>query len=93
MTDFTHRIHSEKGVDGFTALDGTVKFYGFVHAILLKTGARQVLDFGAGRGAALVDDRSVYRRHLRDLRVGARRSQPATWTKSSRHIPPRTARW
>jgi SAM-dependent methyltransferase len=73
MTDFTHRIHSEKGVDGFTALDGTVKFYGFVHAILLKTGARQVLDFGAGRGAALVDDRSVYRRHLRDLRVGGAR--------------------
>jgi SAM-dependent methyltransferase len=69
MTDFTYRIHNEKGIDGFTALDGTVKFYGVVRAIMLKTRARRVLDFGAGRGAALADDRSHYRRHLRDLRA------------------------
>lgn len=73
MSDFTWRFHPEKAVDGFTVLDGSVKFFGFVRAVLLKTGARDVLDFGAGRGAALVDDRSHYRRHLRDLRAtGAR---------------------
>jgi SAM-dependent methyltransferase len=73
MTDFTDRIHTEKQIDGFTAIDGTVRFYGFVKAILLKTGARDILDFGAGRGGALVDDRSCYRRHMRDLRTfGAR---------------------
>jgi len=69
MSDFTYRIHSEKGIDGFTVLDGTVKFYAFVRALLLKTGARNVLDFGAGRGAALADDHSHLRRHLRDLRA------------------------
>ena len=69
MKDFTHSIHREKRIDGFTALDGTIKFYSFVRAILLKTDAREVLDFGAGRGAALIDDASSYRRNLRDLRA------------------------
>jgi SAM-dependent methyltransferase len=69
MTDFTHQIHAEKSIDGFTALDGTVRFYGFVQAILLRTRARNVLDFGAGRGAGFSDDQSEYRRRLRDLRA------------------------
>jgi SAM-dependent methyltransferase len=67
--DFTYSTHPEKGIDGFTVLDGTVRFYGFVNAILLKTNAINVLDFGAGRGAAFFEDRSAYRLRLRDLRT------------------------
>lgn len=65
---FQDTIHPERSIDGFTALDGTVRFYGFVRACMLQTEAKRVLDFGAGRGAALQDDPSLYRRHLRDLR-------------------------
>lgn len=69
MGDFTSRTHSEKNVDGFTALDGTVRFYNFVKAAMLgDSGAREVLDFGAGRGGFWHDDPSAYRRELRDLR-------------------------
>ncbi|QPC43674.1 class I SAM-dependent methyltransferase [Kaustia mangrovi] len=61
--------HPEKAVDGFTALDGTVRFYSFVKAILMRTSARDVLDFGAGRGGFWFDDPSHYRKHMRDLRT------------------------
>ncbi len=50
MTDFTYAAHPEKSIDGFTALDGTVRFYGFVKAIMLRNDVKSVLDFGAGRG-------------------------------------------
>lgn len=91
MKDFTHHINPEKGVDGFSVLDGTVKFFGYVRAILLKTGASEVLDFGAGRGAALVEDGSHYRRHLRDLRAtGARVTacdiDPVVYTHPASHV-------
>jgi SAM-dependent methyltransferase len=66
---FAFRYHPEKCIDGFTALDGTIRFFGFVKAILLKTGARDVLDFGAGRGGFWHDDPSSYRRQMRDLRT------------------------
>lgn len=69
MSDFTYRVHPEKTIDQFSALDGTVRFYGFVKAILLRTGAKDVLDYGAGRGEFWHDDRSHYRRHMRDLRT------------------------
>lgn len=69
MSDFTYRIHPEKAIDGFTALDGSLKFHSFGMAVLLKLDARDVLDFGAGRGAALADGTSRYPRHLRDLRT------------------------
>jgi hypothetical protein len=68
LRDFTYRTHSEKNVDGFTALDGTVRFYNFVKAAMLAVGAREVFDFGAGRGGFWHDDPSAYRRELRDLR-------------------------
>lgn len=67
--DFTYTRHAEKGIDDFTSLDGTIRFYGFVRAILLKRKAADVLDFGAGRGVFWHDDPSVYRRHIRDLRA------------------------
>jgi SAM-dependent methyltransferase len=69
MKDFTYDLHPEKAIDGFTAIDGTVRFYGFIRAIALKTNAKNVLDFGAGRGAAFLDDDSLYRKYLRDLRT------------------------
>jgi SAM-dependent methyltransferase len=68
MSDFTFRIHNEKEIDGFTNLDGTVHFFTFVNAILRKTSARDVLDFGAGRGAAFRDGGSDYQKYLRNLK-------------------------
>jgi SAM-dependent methyltransferase len=72
--DFTRRIHPEKGLDSSSKLDGTVRFYSFVRAAMLRTEARQVLDFGAGRGAfwSLNDGEhgSLLHRHLQDLRFG-----------------------
>lgn len=38
MADYTLSFHPEKHIDGFTAVDGTVRFYNFVRAILPKTG-------------------------------------------------------
>jgi SAM-dependent methyltransferase len=70
MRDFTYCAHFEKNVDNFTALDGTVRFYNFVKAVMLGVEAREVLDFGAGRGAFWEEDTSAYRRELRDLRSG-----------------------
>ncbi len=69
MTDFTYAAHPEKSIDGFTALDGTVRFYGFVKGIMLRNGVKSVLDFGAGRGAAQRDSSSAFKRQLLDLRT------------------------
>lgn len=68
MRAFTFRTRHEKNVDGFTALDGTVRLYNFVKAAMLRVGAREVLDLGAGRGGIWHDDASLYRRYLFDLR-------------------------
>jgi SAM-dependent methyltransferase len=68
--DFTFRLHPEKNIDHFTACDGTLKFFGFVKAIMLKIKAPHVLDFGAGRGAWWHDDPSTYRKHMCNLRMG-----------------------
>jgi SAM-dependent methyltransferase len=73
MTDFTYQIHSEKLIDDFTAHDGTIRFYGFVKAIMLRNDVQNILDFGAGRGAEHRASRSVYRRHLIDLRTSGAR--------------------
>jgi SAM-dependent methyltransferase len=56
----------EVGAGGFTALDGSIEFYGRVQALLRSE--MQVLDFGAGRGAALHDDPVDFRRNLRTLK-------------------------
>ncbi len=73
MTDpkFISQIHGEKLIDDFTKLDGSIRFFGFVRAILMKLDAGDVLDFGAGRGGFWHDDPSVYRKDIRDLRQGA----------------------
>jgi SAM-dependent methyltransferase len=55
----------EIGAGGYTCIDGTVEFYTRINALLQPDMA--VLDFGAGRGAALMDDPCGYRRRLRHL--------------------------
>ncbi|HKR41463.1 MAG TPA: class I SAM-dependent methyltransferase [Paraburkholderia sp.] len=69
ISDFTGRLHSEKQIDGFTKLDGTVRFYSFVKAIMLRGNARAVLDYGAGRGAFWYETHSIFKRQLQDLRL------------------------
>lgn len=64
---FLDRIHPERGVAGFTKLDGTVLFYNFVKAAICQTDAKRVLDFGAGRGGPLHTP-IKWRRELQDLR-------------------------
>jgi SAM-dependent methyltransferase len=51
---------------GYTAIDGTIEFYGRVNALL--DPRHTVLDLGAGRGAAYYEDKSSYRRQLRGLK-------------------------
>ena len=65
--DFRDRIHPERGVAGFSKLDGTVRFYNFVKAALVRIDARKVLDLGAGRGGPLLRN-TGWRRELLDLR-------------------------
>jgi SAM-dependent methyltransferase len=63
------RVHSEYAVDSFTKMDGGIRFYGFVNAVILKAGEHpKVLDFGAGRGCFDDVRRSGFARHLQDLR-------------------------
>lgn len=74
---FIHRMHPESRIDGFTQHDGTVRFFTFVWAAILRTGATKVMDYGAGRGAFFFKNTpnsgSLLRKYLQDLRnTGAR---------------------
>ena len=64
---FLDSIHPERQIDGFSKLSGTLTFYAFVRAIMLRQGVRNVLDYGAGCGA-FYNDREALSIHLRDLR-------------------------
>ncbi|MCA9909600.1 MAG: methyltransferase domain-containing protein [Anaerolineae bacterium] len=55
----------EIGAGGFTSLDGTIEFYTRINALIRSEDI--VLDFGAGRGAALSESRSDYKRALMRL--------------------------
>ncbi len=59
-------LFPEVGAGGFTALDGTVEYYSRIQALLRSE--MHVLDFGAGRGAALCHDPVVFRRELRSIK-------------------------
>jgi len=65
--DFRDRIHPERQVAGFSALDGTLRFYNFVQAAIRQSEARRILDFGAGRGAPF-DTETGWMRQVLDLR-------------------------
>jgi len=58
-------VFPEIGSGGFTSRDGTVEFFSRVQSLLLAH--MQVLEFGAGRGAGLLDDPVPFRRELRNL--------------------------
>lgn len=60
------RFYPESRFGGFSDIDGTVAFYSRVNSMLGSDDI--VLDVGAGRGAALIDDRVEFRRNLRKLR-------------------------
>jgi SAM-dependent methyltransferase len=64
---FLDAIHPERHIDGFSKLSGTVTFYSFVRAIVLRHSPKNILDYGAGRGEAF-ETREALSTHLRDLR-------------------------
>lgn len=58
----TRRFYPEANISGFSHVDGTVSFFSQLAAIVRPTDF--ILDFGAGRGARLRDDKVDYRRGL-----------------------------
>ena len=60
------RFYPESRFGGFADVDGTVIFFGRIHALL--SAESTVLDVGCGRGSGLSDDPVAYRRGLRMLR-------------------------
>lgn len=66
MKGLLERIYPESRFGGYSDVDGTVAFYGRIHALIDPTSV--VLDVGCGRGAGLLDDPIAHRRKLRTLR-------------------------
>jgi SAM-dependent methyltransferase len=64
--ELVHRFYPESNVTGFSHVDGTVIFFTQIAALLRPTD--HVLDFGAGRGEAILDDKVHYRRHLSNMK-------------------------
>jgi SAM-dependent methyltransferase len=64
--DVLFRVFPEARAGGFSRVDGTIAFYNRVNALVGPQSV--VLDFGAGRGAGLVENRCEYRRSLIRLR-------------------------
>src|SRR6476619_4882749 len=60
------RFYPESNVAGFSHVDGTVVFFTQIAAVLRPTD--YVLDFGAGRGEPIIDDKVDYRRYLSNLK-------------------------
>lgn len=60
------RHYPEVVAGGFTRVDGTIQFYSRVLALLPEGG--MVLEFGAGRGANILEDKAPYRQQLRTLK-------------------------
>lgn len=56
------RFYPEANVSGFSHVDGTIAFFNQLAAIVRPTDI--ILDFGAGRGGPLRDDKIAYRRNL-----------------------------
>ena len=63
--ELVHRFYPESNVGGFSHVDGIVVFFTQIAAILRPTD--HVLDFGAGRGEPILDDRVPYRRDLSNM--------------------------
>lgn len=56
------KLYREIGAGGFSHVDGTIEFYQRINALI--SPAMTVLDFGAGRGAQLLDEGVPYRAAL-----------------------------
>jgi len=69
---FLQRVHPESKIDGFNKSDGTILFFSFVWACILRNNAQKILDFGAGRGAFYYNNTaekgSLFRKYLQDIR-------------------------
>jgi SAM-dependent methyltransferase len=63
--ELAHGFYPESRVGGFPHVDGTVVFFTQIAALIRPTD--RVLDFGAGRGEPLIDDKVAYRRNLSNL--------------------------
>jgi SAM-dependent methyltransferase len=66
-----NRFYPEVSAGGFSHVDGTVEFYSRINALLSQDMV--VLDFGAGRGAQLLADTSLYRCNLAVLKGKAKK--------------------
>jgi SAM-dependent methyltransferase len=64
--ELAHDFYPESYVGGFPHVDGTVIFFTQIAALLRPTD--HVLDFGAGRGEPILDDKVPYRRHLSNMK-------------------------
>jgi SAM-dependent methyltransferase len=60
--ELIRRFYPEANISGFSHVDGTVAFYSQIAAVMKPDS--QVLDFGAGRGEAPLQDTVDYRRNL-----------------------------
>jgi SAM-dependent methyltransferase len=63
--DLIRRFYPEANISGFSHVDGTVTFFTQIASILRPTDV--VLDFGAGRGGAILNDNVEFRRDLSNL--------------------------
>lgn len=70
MAGFKEHYYAESKFGGFTDIDGTIRFYTRIHALLKPDMI--VLDAGCGRGAH-IDDPNDYRRNLHSLRGKCRK--------------------
>ena len=65
------RFYPELAAGGYSRVDGSVEFYTRIRALIRPD--MHVLDFGAGRGWAVVDDPNPTRRRLGNLRGACER--------------------
>jgi SAM-dependent methyltransferase len=63
--ELVRRFYPESNVGGFSHVDGMVAFFIQIASILRPTDV--VLDFGAGRGEPILDDKVEFRRNLSNL--------------------------
>ncbi|MGD9590866.1 MAG: class I SAM-dependent methyltransferase [Mycolicibacterium sp.] len=64
--ELKRRFYPESNVGGFSHVDGTISFFNHLAAIVRQTDT--VLDFGAGRGNAFLDDEVDFRREIQNFK-------------------------
>jgi SAM-dependent methyltransferase len=71
IDEIKSHLYPETAVGGFSRVDGTIEFYNRVNALLREDMV--VVDLGAGRGSAHIDDPVEYRRKLRSVKGRCRK--------------------